>query len=234
MSQMSNQFHLLVKAHVWIYIMLTIVQQRWERVQALSQSELFEKIIRGKIEQSIAVKQHLLSTSVKTISSISQAIVKAYREGRGVYWFGNGGSAADAQHLACELVNRFYIDRKGLRSQAFTVNTSILTAVSNDYTYEYVFEKQVEAFAGEGDVLIGISTSGNAQNVIRAFELGRKIGTINVGFSGSTGGNMKNCVDHLLAVPSDDTPAIQECHITAGHIICYIVEQTLFGGEEVS
>ena len=197
----------------------------------MQKRDAFEKIIRERIENSISVKQKLLETSITTIGQIARTIVKAYNNSRAVYWFGNGGSAADAQHLACELVNRFYIDRKGLRSQAFTVNTSILTAVSNDYTYEHVFEKQVEAFAGKGDVLIGISTSGNARNVIRAFELGKALGTVNVGLSGSSGGKMKQYVDYLLAVPSDDTPSIQECHILAGHIICFIVEQSLFGGE---
>jgi D-sedoheptulose 7-phosphate isomerase len=195
-------------------------------------NHVFEKIIRDRIQNSISVKQKLLDQSVETIAGISEKIVEAYKRDHAVYWFGNGGSAADAQHLACELVNRFYIDRKGIRSQAFTVNTSILTAVSNDYSYEHIFEKQVEAFARKGDVLIGISTSGNARNVIRAFELGRQIGAINVGFSGSTGGKMKGCVDYLVAVPSDDTPSIQECHIMVGHIICFIVEQSLFGGEE--
>ena len=195
------------------------------------QSDEFEIIIQERLKHSISVKQNLLETSIDTIKQISQVIVQAYKKNHGVYWFGNGGSAADAQHLACELVNRFYIDRKGLRSQAFTVNTSILTAISNDYTYEHIFEKQVEAFVSKGDVLIGISTSGNAQNVIKAFELGRQIGSINVGFSGSSGGKMKQHVDYLLAVPSDDTPSIQECHITVGHIICFIVEQSLFGGE---
>ena len=155
------------------------------------QSDEFEIIIQERLKHSISVKQNLLETSIDTIKQISQVIVQAYKKNHGVYWFGNGGSAADAQHLACELVNRFYIDRKGLRSQAFTVNTSILTAISNDYTYEHIFEKQVEAFVSKGDVLIGISTSGNAQNVIKAFELGRQIGSINVGFSGSSGGKMK-------------------------------------------
>ena len=197
----------------------------------MQKRDALEKIIRERIENSISIKQRLLETSITTIGQIAQAIVEAYKNSHAVYWFGNGGSAADAQHLACELVNRFYIDRKGLRSQALTVNTSILTAVSNDYTYEHVFEKQVEAFARKGDVLVGISTSGNARNVIRAFELGKELGTVNVGLSGSSGGKMKQYVDYLFPVPSDDTPSIQECHILAGHIICFIVEQSLFGGE---
>ena len=225
------EVHLLVKALLNVYITTSVsVAKPEKRTWAVSQTEGFQHIIREKIESSISVKQKLLETAVDTISQISQKIVDAYRNNNAVYWFGNGGSAADAQHLACELVNRFYIDRKGLRSQAFTVNSSILTAVSNDYSYEHIFEKQVEAFVGKGDVLVGISTSGNARNVIQAFELGKQVGSINIGFSGRTGGDMKQFVDYLLAVPSDDTPSIQECHIMAGHIICFIVEQTLFGG----
>jgi D-sedoheptulose 7-phosphate isomerase len=192
---------------------------------------LFERTVRDRIERSITLKQELLQTAVPMIGEVSARILDAYRNDRAVYWFGNGGSAADAQHLACELVNRFYLERRGMRSQAFTVNTSILTAVSNDYSYESVFAKQVEAFAREGDVLIGISTSGNARNVVSALKLGKNVGTLNVGLTGRTGGAMRATVDYLITVPSDDTPFIQECHILIGHIICYIVEQGLFAPE---
>jgi D-sedoheptulose 7-phosphate isomerase len=191
----------------------------------------FERTIRDRIERSILLKQALLQSSVPIIGEVSASVLEAYRNDRAVYWFGNGGSAADAQHLACELVNRFYLERRGMRSQAFTVNTSILTAVSNDYSYESVFAKQVEAFAREGDVLIGISTSGKAQNVVNALKLGKNMGTVNVGFTGRTGGAMAANVDYLISVPSEDTPFIQECHIMIGHIICYIVEQGLFAPE---
>jgi D-sedoheptulose 7-phosphate isomerase len=196
------------------------------------QSSSHESTIRDRIAQSIALKSELLETSVPLIDEVSRRIIDAYRKDRVVYWFGNGGSAADAQHLACELVNRFYIDRRGLRSQAFTTNTSILTAVSNDFSFDRVFEKQVEAFARERDILIGISTSGSAKNVNEALKSGKKLGTVNVGFTGRTGGKMRDHVDYLITVPSDDTPFIQECHIMIGHIICYIVEQALFGKED--
>jgi len=192
----------------------------------------FEQEIRKRIETSINLKKSLLESSIPIISEVSERIVEACKNGGAVYWFGNGGSAADAQHLACELVNRFYLERMGLRSQAFTVNTSILTAVSNDYSYDRVFEKQVEAFACKGDVLIGISTSGNAPSVINALKLGKSIGTVNIGFTGRTGGAMQEQLDHLIAVPSEDTPFIQECHIMIGHIICYIVERELFASGE--
>jgi D-sedoheptulose 7-phosphate isomerase len=188
-------------------------------------------VIRERIQASVALKNELLKSSVPVIREVSEAIVDAYRKGREVFWFGNGGSAADAQHLSCELVNRFYLERKGLRSQAFTVNSSILTAVSNDYSYDSVFEKQVEAFARGGDVLVGISTSGNAASVVNALRRGKELGTVNVGFTGLGGGRMVPHVDHLVAVPSADTPFVQECHIMVGHIICYIVERALFSPE---
>jgi D-sedoheptulose 7-phosphate isomerase len=200
----------------------------------MSETGKYEATIRDRIQTSIALKGQLLETQVPLIEETSLRIIEAYRKDRAVHWFGNGGSAADAQHLACELVNRFYLERRGIRSQAFTTNTSILTAVANDYSYDRVFAKQVEAFAREGDILIGISTSGNAGNVNEALALGRSMGTVNVGFTGKTGGKMKSYVDYLLAVPSEDTPFIQECHIMVGHIICYIVEQALFGDGDPS
>lgn len=192
----------------------------------------FGRIIRERIETGTDLRKKVQETSIPVINEVSEAIISAYRNDRCVYWFGNGGSAADAQHLACELVNRFYIERRGIRSQAFTVNTSILTAVSNDYAYDQVFSKQVEAFAREGDILIGISTSGNAPSVINALKLGKSMGTVNVGFTGRAGGGVKPLVDYLIAVPSEDTPFIQECHIMIGHIICYIVERELFASED--
>jgi D-sedoheptulose 7-phosphate isomerase len=192
----------------------------------------FESVIRKRIDDSLAVKADLLDMAVPVITAAADAMINTYRKGGAVYWFGNGGSAADAQHLACELVNRFYLERPGIRSQAFTTNTSILTAVSNDYSYEQVFEKQVEAFAEPGDILVGISTSGTSQSVINALKRGRKIGTINIGFTGAGGGVMKEHVDHLIAAPSNDTPIVQECHIMVGHILCFIVEHELFGRRE--
>lgn len=192
----------------------------------------FETVIRKWIENSIQLKNKILSEYVPVISKVAETIIEAYKQAKSVYWFGNGGSAADAQHLSCELVNRFYLERKGIRSIALTTNTSILTAVANDYSLKKIFEKQVEALANEGDILVGISTSGNSINVVNALKFGKKIGTINIGLTGNSGGLMKRYVDHLITVPSKDTPFIQECHIMIGHIVCYIVENEMFGVKE--
>ena len=141
---------------------------------------------------------------------------------------GNGGSAADAQHLAAEFSGRFYYDRQPLPAEALHVNTSFLTAVANDYSFEDVYARMVRATGKPGDILIGLSTSGNSPNVVRAFEEARAIGMTTIGFTGETGGKLSPLCDFLINVPSQDTPRIQEAHITIGHIICEIVESTLF------
>ncbi len=156
------------------------------------------------------------------------SVINAYKNGNKVIWFGNGGSAADAQHLACELVSKFYIERKALASIALTTNTSELTAISNDYGFNRVFARQVEALVNFGDVVIGITTSGNSTNVIEGLNEAKRCGAVTVGFTGTTGGKLKGNVDYLLTVPSEETPHIQEGHIMVGHIICYIVENELF------
>ena len=144
-------------------------------------------------------------------------------------WFcGNGGSAADAQHIAAELSGRFYYDRPPLFAEALHVNTSYLTAVANDYSYNEIYARLMRAKGRKGDVLVGISTSGNSENVIRAMKVAKEKGLINVAWTGETGGKMKACADLLINVPSTDTPRIQESHIMIGHIICEIVEQNLF------
>ncbi len=188
-----------------------------------------ETLISDYIERSIQTKKELQKTRVEVIARIAEVIVDAYRQGNKVLWFGNGGSAADAQHLACELVSRFYLDRKALASIALTTNTSELTAIANDYNFDRVFARQVEALVNSGDVVIGITTSGNSPNVIEGIKEAKRIGAITVGFTGATGGKLKGKVDHLLTVPSEETPHIQEAHIMVGHIICYIVEKELFG-----
>ena len=144
-------------------------------------------------------------------------------------WFGNGGSAADAQHLACELVSKFNFDRKAIPSIALTTNTSILTAISNDYSFEKVFSRQVEGIAEKGDILIGISTSGTSKNVIEALKKGKEKGTINIAFIGNKKDKIKLYSDYLIDIPSNETPRIQEMHIIIGHIICDLVEKSLFG-----
>lgn len=188
-----------------------------------------QNIISDYIEQSIQTKKALLISQTEVIVQIAEEIISAYRKGNKVLWFGNGGSAADAQHLACELVSKLYIERKALASIALTTNTSELTAIANDYDFDRVFARQVEALVNSGDIVVGITTSGNSPNVVEAINEAKRRGAITVGFTGTTGGKLKGCVDYLLHIPSEETPHIQEAHIMVGHIICYIVENELFG-----
>ncbi len=194
---------------------------------------MFEKLIIDKINQTLRVKQNILKDNklIKKIDEITRVIVNAYRENKKVILFGNGGSAADAQHLACELVSKFYLERKALAAIALTTNTSELTAIANDYNFNRVFARQVEALVNPGDIVIGITTSGNSLNVIEGIKEAKLIGAVTIGFTGASGGKLKENVDYLLAVPSEDTPHIQESHIMIGHIICYLVEKELFGGQ---
>ncbi|MBQ4421245.1 MAG: D-sedoheptulose 7-phosphate isomerase [Bacteroidales bacterium] len=189
--------------------------------------------IQQAIQDSIEVKQEILNNT-EFLGKIQQAItliVEAYKNGKKVLFCGNGGSAADAQHLAAELSGRFYYDRKPLYAEALHVNTSYLTAVANDYSYEDIFARILEAEGGEGDILVGISTSGNSANVLKAFEVAKRKGMHTIAFTGMGGGKMAEKSDILLAVPSKDTPRIQESHIMIGHIICEMVEKTLFPKE---
>lgn len=190
-----------------------------------------ENLISDYIEKSIHTKRELLKTRVEVIAQIAKEIIDAYQRGNKVLWFGNGGSAADAQHLACELVSKFYLKRKALASIALTTNTSELTAIGNDYDFDQVFARQVEALANPRDVVVGISTSGNSLNVIKGIEEAKRRGAITITFTGVSGGKLKGNgnVDYLLTVSSEDTPHIQESHIMVGHIICYLVEKELFG-----
>ena len=194
---------------------------------------MFEKLIIDKINQTLRVKQNILKDNklIKKIDEITRVIVNAYRENKKVVLFGNGGSAADAQHLACELVSKFYLERKALAAIALTTNTSELTAVANDYSFNRVFARQVEALVNPGDIVIGITTSGNSLNVIEGIKEAKLCGAVTIGFTGASGGKLKENVDYLLTVPSKDTPNIQESHIMIGHIICYLIEKELFGGQ---
>lgn len=178
------------------------------------------------IKKSIAVKEKILERDIELIYSIVHAITEALRKGNKVIWFGNGGSAADSQHLACEMVGKFYQQRKAYASIALTTNTSEITAISNDYGFECIFERQMEALVREGDVVIGITTGGNSPNVVRGFKKSRDLGAITVALAGKSGGKIQSDgnVDYLLIVPSEETPHIQEAHIMIGHIICYLVE----------
>jgi len=165
---------------------------------------------------------------MKVISDIARSIIAAYRTGNKVVIFGNGGSAADAQHIAAELVSKYYKERRSLPALALHTNTSVTTAVANDYDYSEVFAKQIEGWVVKGDVAIGISTSGTSPNVIKGLKKAKELGAVTVGFAGAAGKDIDNIVEHIFNVPSRDTPRIQEVHITAGHIICQIVEQELF------
>ena len=183
------------------------------------------------VEESIAVKQALLADNafMERIDAAAQLMIKSLQNGGKVHYCGNGGSAADAQHLAAELSGRFYFDRPPLNAEALHCNTSYLTAVGNDYGYEHIFSRLLRGTAKRGDVLVGISTSGNSKNILQAYETAKEMGVEIVSFTGKTGGAMKDFSTVLLNVPSTDTPRIQESHIMIGHIICEIVETTLFG-----
>ena len=180
---------------------------------------------------SILVKQQLLQneTIISTITACVTIIVNAFNSGNKVLFCGNGGSAADAQHLAAEFSGRFYIDRDALPAEALHCNTSYLTAVGNDYSYDVIYSRIIKGIGKKGDVLIGLSTSGNSANIVKAFEMAKEKKMVTIGFTGFTGGMMKEISDYLLNVPSTDTPRIQESHILLGHIICELVEEKLFG-----
>lgn len=187
--------------------------------------------IKEIVQASIDVKHLVLQndTLLKTVEQCIAAITNAFNNGSKVLFCGNGGSAADAQHLAAEFSGRFYTDRDALPAEALHVNTSYLTAVANDYSYEDIYARLVKGIGKKGDVLVGLTTSGNSGNIIKAFEAARLKGMITIGFTGETGGKIKPLCDYLINVPSKDTPRIQESHIMLGHIICQLVEEQLFG-----
>lgn len=199
------------------------------------QMNTFEERVGKLIEASIAVKQKLLDDVVliSTVAEVSRVIVRALREGNKVLLCGNGGSAADAQHIAAEFVGRFAFDRPALPALALSVNTSCVTAIGNDYGFDCVFSRQVEAIGRKGDVVIGISTSGNSPNVLSCMTTSRKLGLYTVGLTGCPGGKLRNEVDFCLCAPSNETPRIQECHILLGHIISELVEQAMFCEQEI-
>jgi len=183
------------------------------------------------INESIQVKQAMLADDVLLgeIRGLADLVIDCYRDGGKVLLAGNGGSAADAQHIAAELVCRFTVDRPALPAMALTTDSSILTAVSNDLGYENLFARQLEASGRPGDLFIAISTSGNSPNILRAVETARRLGVTTVGLSGASGGKMADLCNRCIRVPSDDTARIQEAHITIGHILCSAAEQGLFG-----
>lgn len=190
----------------------------------------FRQRIPEMIRASIAAKELLLRDEnlISTVAAVSKTTVEALSKGNKLVLFGNGGSAADSQHIAAEFVGRFAFDRPALPALALSVNTSCLTAIGNDYGFDVVFSRQIEALGREGDVAIGISTSGNSPNVLRAMTVAKRMGISTVAFTGSTGGKLKNAVDHCICAPSNETPRIQECHILIGHIISELVEKAIF------
>lgn len=183
--------------------------------------------IRKILAEHNQVYNNVAKKNVKDIEKIAKALINSYRKGGKAFFFGNGGSASDAQHLATELVCRLKIERKALPAMALNTNTSLLTAQGNDYGFETVFSRQIEAFVAKNDVAIGISTSGNSENVLKAIVLAKKLGCVTIGFSGGDGGLLANTAELNFIVPSNSTQHIQEMHITAGHIICELVEEAL-------
>lgn len=186
--------------------------------------------VKNQIKDSIVLKNKLLDNEIildNLVRSI-ELIVQAYKQGGKVIFCGNGGSAADAQHLAAELSGRFYLDRPALNAEALHVNTSFLTAMANDYSFDMVYDRMISAVGQPGDVLAALSTSGNSPNVIHALTKAKSLKMNTIGFTGLTGGNMKDLCDLLFCVPSEDTPRVQEVHILLGHIICENVERLLF------
>jgi D-sedoheptulose 7-phosphate isomerase len=188
------------------------------------------QLIKDLISKSIKVKQQLLANEqlLDQVQQSIKVITTAFKNGNKVLFCGNGGSAADAQHLAAEFSGRFYKDRPSLPAEALHCNTSYLTAVANDYSYDVIYARLIEGMGLKGDVLVGFSTSGNSANIVKAFEVAKSKGVLTIGFTGATGGVMKEQCDVLLNVPSYDTPRIQESHILLGHIICQVVEENIF------
>jgi len=191
-----------------------------------------EQAVKKQVEDSIELKKYL-QREPGLLIDIADKIVAAFRKGKRVFLFGNGGSAADAQHIAGELVGKFYRDRQPLPAMSLNTNTSILTAIGNDYGFQEIFSRQVRALVNKGDVVIGLSTSGNSENVIQGILAARELGAVTVVFTGKRG-KLARISDMALCIPSTDTPRIQEAHITAGHIICYLVEEALCAGKKLN
>lgn len=198
--------------------------------EPVKQNDNFEHRISESIRASIAAKENLLHDAevVSTIAKVVDLVISVFRQGNKVILFGNGGSAADAQHIAAEFVGRFAFDRPALPAMALSVNSSCVTAIGNDYGFDLIFSRQIEALGRSGDVAIGISTSGNSPNVLQALSVAKKMGMQTVALTSCTGGKLKDAVDYCVRAPSKETPRIQECHILIGHVISELVEQTIF------
>jgi len=190
-----------------------------------------ENIIAEALREGLRIKEDFINKNTSKLIHLAEHISKAFKNDRKLLICGNGGSAADAQHLSAEFVNRFQLERPPLPALALTTDTSIITSVANDYSYDEVFSKQIKALGVEGDILLAISTSGRSENVLSAIRTAKKKGLYTVGFIGGDGGEMRKLVDLALVVESDRTPRVQETHILAGHIICELVEYILFQGD---
>ena len=188
-----------------------------------------QKLLLDKVDTLQLLLSHIGNYYATNFDKCAKVIADTLKKNGTVFWCGNGGSAADAQHLAAEFSGRFYKDRKALPSDALHCNSSYLTAVANDYSYDVIYARLLEGLAKPGDVLVGISTSGNSGNIVKAFEMAKSIGVVTVGFTGAGGGQMKSLSDFLINIPSTTTPRIQESHILVGHIICELVEENIFG-----
>ncbi|KGI55286.1 D-sedoheptulose 7-phosphate isomerase [Campylobacter sp. MIT 97-5078] len=190
-----------------------------------------KEYIKSHILKSLSVKEQILGDEalISLIKEVALKLIVCYKNGGKTLLAGNGGSAADAQHIAAEFVSRFYFDREGIPSIALTTDTSILTAIGNDYGYEKLFSRQVQAQGKKGDIFIGISTSGNSKNILEALQMCKEKGILSVGLTGLSGGSMHELCDYCIKVPSNETPRIQEAHILIAHILCAIVEEELFG-----
>ena len=181
------------------------------------------------VRESLLVKEAILGDHqlLETVASVGEKMVLALRDGKKLFFFGNGGSAADAQHLAAEFVGRFNRQRRALPAIALTTNTSVLTSISNDYSYESVFARQLEGLGSPGDIAVGISTSGNSPNVLSGIRCAKEVGLVTVGMTGLSGNELSKLSDYCIRVPSDHTPRIQEAHILIGHILCEMVDESL-------
>ncbi len=192
--------------------------------------ENFDKRIARTFEASISTKEKLLNdtATIQVIGKVAAEMIKCFRDGKKVFLFGNGGSAADAQHIAAEFVGRFAFNRPALPALALSVNSSCVTAIGNDYGFDLVFSRQIEALAQAGDVAIGISTSGNSANVLCGLRAAKERGLVTVGMTSLSGGKLKTAADYCISAPSNETPRIQECHILIGHVISELVEEAIF------
>lgn len=191
--------------------------------------ELFMNDIEHQLQESIDTIKKLLSTHVEIVRDVADVIVRAFKNNNFMYLMGNGGSAADAQHIAGEMIGRFKMNRRPLPAIAITTDSSVMTAIANDFGYDLSFSRQVEALVKAGDVVMAFTTSGNSKNILNAVKIARDLKAITVGFTGMGGGLLKNEVDFCIKVPSTNTPRIQECHITIGHILCSLIEKEIFG-----